>query len=73
MRPPSKLLVVATATVVEVTVFTPRLPFARILGFERMPAHFYPIIALIVVSYVATAEITKRFFYRTSATKFGHD
>ena len=65
---PSKMLVVATAASVIVTACTPYLPFARILGFEPMPAHFYPIIALIVVSYVAAAEITKRFFYRTSAT-----
>jgi Mg2+-importing ATPase len=65
---PSKLLVLATAAVVIVTAFTPYLPFARILGFEPMPAHLYLIIAFIVVSYVAAAEITKRFFYRTPAT-----
>jgi Mg2+-importing ATPase len=64
---PSKLLVFATAAVVVLTAFTPYLPFARLLGFEPMPVRFYPIIALIVVSYIAAAEIAKRFFYRTGA------
>jgi Mg2+-importing ATPase len=63
---PSKLLVLATAAVVVVTAFTPYLPFARLLGFEALPARFYPIIALIIVSYIAAAEVTKRFFYRTA-------
>lgn len=42
------------------------LPFARILGFEPLPAPFYPIIALIIVSYIAAAEVMKRFFYRSA-------
>jgi hypothetical protein len=56
----------ATAAVVVVTAFTPYLPFARLLGFEALPTPFYPIIALIIVSYIAAAEITKRFFYRSA-------
>jgi hypothetical protein len=47
-----------------VTAFTPYLPFARLLGFEALPGRFYPVIALIIASYIAAAEITKRFFYR---------
>ncbi len=63
---PSKLLVMATAAVVVVTAVTPYLPFAQILGFEVLPASFYPIIALIIVSYIAAAEAAKRFFYRSA-------
>jgi len=62
---PSKMLVLATAGIVVLTAFTPYLPFAGVLGFQPMPARFYPIIALIVLSYVAAAEVTKRFFYRS--------
>jgi hypothetical protein len=48
-----------------VTALTPHLPFAGVLGFQPMPAHFYPIIALIVVAYIVAAELAKLLFYRT--------
>lgn len=60
---PSKLLVLATAIIVAVTLVTPYLPFAHALGFAPMPAHFYPIIAAIIIAYILTAELAKRFFY----------
>ncbi len=63
---PSKLLVLATTAVVILTVFTPYLPFAGLLGFAAMPAYFYPIIALIIIAYILTAELTKRLFYRAN-------
>ena len=50
--------------VVVVPRSTPYLPFAGRLGFQPMPAHFYPIIALIIFAYIATAEATKVRFYR---------
>jgi hypothetical protein len=40
-------------------------PFAGVLGFQPMPAYVYPIIALIVVGYIAAAELVKVLFYRT--------
>ncbi|MDD5199784.1 MAG: magnesium-translocating P-type ATPase, partial [Terrimicrobiaceae bacterium] len=61
---PSGLLAIATAAIVCVALLTPHLPFAGALGFQPMPAAFYPIIALIVLLYVATAEVAKRWFYR---------
>ena len=60
---PSKLLMGATAASVVIAILIPHLPFAPILGFQSMPAHFYPIIATIILAYIATAEIAKRFFY----------
>ena len=54
----------ATLAVVILATLTPCLPFASVLGFQTMPAHFYPIIALIVLAYVATAELAKLAFYR---------
>jgi Mg2+-importing ATPase len=64
---PSKLLVLATAATIAVTFLVPHLPFASLLGFGPMPARFYLVILLIVVAYMAAAEITKRVFYRTYA------
>jgi P-type Mg2+ transporter len=61
---PSKLLALATLAVVVVALLTPHLPVASLLGFQTMPAHFYPIIAAIILAYVITAEATKRAFYR---------
>ena len=43
---PSKLLALATATIVVVTAATPYLPFAGALGFQPMPAHFYLVLGL---------------------------
>jgi P-type Mg2+ transporter len=60
---PSKLLVLATGAAIIVAILTPHLPFAAALGFRVMPPHFYPIIALIILGYVAAAELTKLFFY----------
>jgi len=68
---PSKLLALATVAVVVVTAFTPYLPFAGRLGFQPMPAHFYPIIALIIFAYIAAAEFAKLLFYRTNRASFG--
>lgn len=60
---PSKLLVLATAATIAVTFLVPHLPFAPLLGFGPMPARFYLVILLIVIAYMAAAEITKRVFY----------
>ncbi len=61
---PSKLLTLATLGVVIIAVLIPHLPFASLLGFQTMPAHFYPILAFIIFAYIATAEATKVRFYR---------
>jgi Mg2+-importing ATPase len=61
---PSKLLALATLGVVIVAVITPYLQFASVLGIQRVPAQFYPILALIIFAYIAAAEATKTVFYR---------
>lgn len=61
---PSKLLVLATGVAVIIAALAPHLPVASFLGFERMPAHFYPIIASVIFAYVVSAEVTKKVFYR---------
>jgi hypothetical protein len=51
-----------------VVAVTPQLPFTSVLGFQTMPVHFNPIIALIIFAYVAAAEATKVLFDRKIAT-----
>jgi Mg2+-importing ATPase len=61
---PSQLLALATVAVLIVTALIPHLPFASVLGFQTMPVHFYPIIALIIFAYLISAELIKHVFYR---------
>ncbi len=61
---PSKLLMIATGATIVITFTIPHLPLASALGFAPMPAHFYPIVIAIVLAYMASAEVMKRFFYR---------
>jgi Mg2+-importing ATPase len=63
---PSKLLTLATGVIVLVTALTPYLPFARVLGFQPMPAHYYQIIAAIILAYIVAAEFAKLLFYRAA-------
>jgi len=39
------------------------LPYASLLGFQPLPAAYYATIAGIVLTYLATAEVAKRYFY----------
>jgi hypothetical protein len=64
LRKSSGIQTLATLGAVIVAAVTPQLPFAPVFGFQTMPAHFYPIIALIILAYVAAAEATKALFYR---------
>jgi Mg2+-importing ATPase len=61
---PSNLLALATLGVVILAAVIPLFPLASVLGFQTMPGHFYPIIALVILAYVAAAEATKSLFYR---------
>lgn len=64
---PSSLLALATLGTVIVTVLIPYLPIAAVLGFGIVPAHFYPILALIILAYVISTEMAKYIFYRQRA------
>ena len=61
---PSRLLTFATFAIVGIALLVPHLPFSTALGFQSMPAHFYPIIGLIIGLYVVAAEVAKHLFYR---------
>jgi Mg2+-importing ATPase len=61
---PARLLIWATAATIVIALILPSLPWARLLGFEPLPASLYIMIGLIVAGYVVMAELAKHFFYR---------
>jgi len=64
---PGKWLILSTACIIIATLLLPFTPLAGILGFTRLPLAFYPSLAAIVLCYIATAEVAKRFFYNLSS------
>jgi Mg2+-importing ATPase len=61
---PGKYLLIATISIVLITLILPYTPFADILGFCPLPVPFLLFIGLIILLYVFTAEIVKKVFYR---------
>ncbi len=61
---PGKHLLMATLGVGAATVVLPFLPFAPLLGLTPLPRSFQALLALIVILYVFSADLTKRLFYR---------
>ncbi len=61
---PSRLLLIATVFVVVATVMLPATRLGALFGFVPLPPIFLPILGLIVLGYVSTAELVKRWFYR---------
>lgn len=61
---PSKLLMAACAAAIAAAVAMPYLPVAReLFGFVRLPLSFLAAVAVIVIAYMASVELMKRFFY----------
>jgi Mg2+-importing ATPase len=63
--PPSKLLSIATILVLVFVLLIPALPVATWLGFSRLPVQYYWWMLLIVSLYLFSAELAKRWFYRS--------
>jgi Mg2+-importing ATPase len=61
---PGKYLLVATLSVVALTLVVPFTPFAKIFGFSPLPLAFLLVIGTIVVLYIVAAEVAKKAFYR---------
>jgi len=60
---PGKLLSIATILVLIFVLFIPVLPIANWLGFVRLPLSYYGWMSLIVLFYLLSAELAKRWFY----------
>ncbi len=61
---PGNALLISTLIVVGLTITLPFTPIAHIFGFGDLPLKFIPWLALIIVLYIATAELAKHFFYK---------
>jgi len=61
---PGKYLLIATLSIVAVTIILPFTPIAGILGFSSLSLPLFIYIGLIIVLYIITAEIIKRVFYK---------
>ena len=61
---PGTHLMLATLGVVVATLVLPFLPVAPLLGMTPLPLQFLALLGLIVVMYIASAELAKRVFYR---------
>ena len=61
---PSLPLLIATVAVIVAAGVLPFMPFAAAFGFEAVPVSFVAWMAAIVMVYVASAELAKRWFFR---------
>ncbi len=61
--PPAKLLLWATLLVIGVAFLFPYVPLGRLFSFQPLPIWFLGAVPLVVIAYIAGAEITKRIFY----------
>jgi Mg2+-importing ATPase len=61
---PGKYLLMATLSIVVITVIVPFTPFAKIFGFSPLPFSFLLLIGIIVLFYIFAAEMAKKVFYK---------
>ena len=61
---PGKYLLTATLLVLGLTMALPYTPLAPLFGFRPLTLEFLGMIGLIMVLYITSAEVAKRFFYR---------
>jgi Mg2+-importing ATPase len=61
---PGKYLLIATLSIVSITLILPFTPLAEIFGFRPLPIPFLLLIGLIILFYIITAEMVKKIFYK---------
>jgi Mg2+-importing ATPase len=61
---PGRYLLIATLIVVVVILIFPFAPLSGIFGFKPLPLSFLTWLGVIVVLYIFTAEMAKKFFYQ---------
>jgi P-type Mg2+ transporter len=66
---PGRLLFWSTQILILVTFAIPYVPHASLLGFVPPPGSLLAALAGVTVLYVAAAELTKRWFYRSSGSR----
>jgi len=61
---PGNTLVLATLSIVAITVTLPYTALASLIGFQALPLSLLGLLGIIVMLYLATAELAKHIFYR---------
>ncbi len=61
---PGKHLLISTIVVISVTLLLPLTIFRNVFEFVLPPLWFLGIIAVIIVAYIVSAEIMKKYFYK---------
>ncbi|HMK13267.1 MAG TPA: cation transporting ATPase C-terminal domain-containing protein, partial [Acidimicrobiales bacterium] len=61
---PSGLLIAASLSVATVGAVLPFTPLGDTLGFTPLPAGFFAVLVVMIVTYLGVAELGKREFYR---------
>jgi Mg2+-importing ATPase len=61
---PGKYLLIATMSILIITLILPYSPFSGVFGFSPLPFSFLIYIGLIIITYIFTAEIVKHIFYK---------
>jgi len=64
---PSKYLVISSIAIVTFALIVPFTPLGEIFGFVAPPLLFYAALALLLLAYVAVAELVKGWFYKRNA------
>lgn len=64
---PGKPLLITTLCTIAIVLILPYTALSPLLGFAPLPARYYCWIGVIVVLYIAAAEITKKWFYKKYA------
>ncbi|HEY2580656.1 MAG TPA: magnesium-translocating P-type ATPase [Mucilaginibacter sp.] len=66
---PGKYLSIATVVVLLFVLTLPVTPLAALFGFVRLPAMYYGLMTLIVITYLFSAEFAKRLFYKKTTKR----
>jgi Mg2+-importing ATPase len=71
---PGRALLATTLSVAAATLAIPYTPLGKIFGFVPLPPLFLGLMGLIVVGYIGSAELAKRWFYRKldAGVRSGH-
>ena len=62
---PGRALLITSLSVATATLMIPCTPLGVVFGFTPLPSLFLGLMGLIMLGYVASAELAKRWFYRS--------
>lgn len=68
---PSRAMLIVTIFVIAFTLALPYSPLAGLMDFQPLPFNYILAIMGLVIAYILSAELTKRWFYARSSRRFG--